>query len=84
VFDEKEAGMKKAYETKAEIKKDIRSVTGNVGVLSVGEVARYMSMSRNQVMQLMEGYEYIKLGRRKLFTVEDLADRLLRDRRLVI
>lgn len=76
--------MKKVYEAKAEIKKDIRAVMGPAGVLNVGQVAIYLGMGRNGVMRYMKGYECITLGRRKVFTVDDLADRLTRDRTLVI
>ncbi|MDR1574111.1 MAG: hypothetical protein LBS24_07355 [Clostridiales Family XIII bacterium] len=75
----------KRYENKAEIKRDIRAALATeAGVLCVGQVARYLGVHRNSVMKLMEGYEYVRLGHRKAFTADDLADRILRDRETVL
>ncbi|MDR1573546.1 MAG: hypothetical protein LBS24_04500 [Clostridiales Family XIII bacterium] len=81
----------KPYENRAEIKRDIRTVLGKdgdgpsvLGVLDMNQISAYIGMHRNRVKKFMSGYELSKFGNRKVFTIDDVADRILRDRETVL
>jgi hypothetical protein len=89
--------MKRESEMRADIKADIRRVFSGkpdkagkphsvygLGVLSVGQIGEYVGLHYNSVMAYMSGYEYFKVGTKKVFHINDVADRIMRDRRIAI
>jgi hypothetical protein len=66
---------------RSDIKKDIRTVFGReTGVLSLSQIAKYTGVGTSRAMEYMTGYEWTKLGRRKVFPIDSVVHRLMRDR----
>jgi hypothetical protein len=76
----------KTSDVKANMKADIRQTLkggeGGAGFLSLTQVARYTGIGVNHVKAYMEGYEYIRIGRRCAFPIDSVVDRLMKDRRM--
>lgn len=60
------------------IVRDIKKEIGNWPCQS--DIARYLGKSRDYVMNLMEGCEYITDGKKKQYFAQDVAERLLSTR----
>jgi hypothetical protein len=70
---------------RSDIKKDIRTVFGSeIGVLSLSQIAKYTGAGTSRAMEYMAGYEWTKLGRRKVFPIDSVVHRLMRDRMLSV
>jgi hypothetical protein len=61
------------------IVRDIKREVGNWPCQS--DIARYLGKSRDYVMTLMEGCEYITDGKKKQYLAADVAERLMSKRR---
>lgn len=61
------------------IVRDIKREVGNWPCQS--DIARYLGKSRDYVMTLMEGCEYIADGKKKQYLAADVAERLMSKRR---
>lgn len=64
---------------KQTIVRDIKREVGNWPCQS--DIARYLGKSRDYVMTLMEGCEYITDGKKKQYLAADVAERLMSKRR---
>lgn len=64
---------------KQTIVRDIKREVGNWPCQS--DIARYLGKSRDYVMTLMEGCEYITDGKKKQYLATDVAERLMSKRR---
>ena len=72
--------MKKDKEMdKQTIVRDIKREIGNWPCQS--DIARYLGKSRDYVINLMAGCEYITDGKKKQYLASDVADRLINTRR---
>ena len=55
----------------------IRSMATQYGdFLMVGEVAEYLRIDRGTARGLLNGLPYLPIGRKKLFSVADIAQRI--------
>ncbi len=55
----------------------IRSMTTQYGdFLTVGEMAEYLRIDRGTARGLLNGLPYLPIGRKKLFSVTDIAQRI--------
>ena len=64
---------------KQTIVRDIKKEVGNWPCQS--DIARYLGKSRDYVINLMAGCEYITEGKKKQYLASDVAERLLKTRR---
>lgn len=64
---------------KQTIVRDIKREVGNWPCQS--DIARYLGKSRDYVIELMAGCEYITDGKKKQYFAVDVAERLLKTRR---
>jgi hypothetical protein len=64
---------------KQTIVRDIKKEVGNWPCQS--DIARYLGKSRDYVINLMAGCEYITDGKKKQYLASDVAERLLKTRR---
>ena len=64
---------------KQTIVRDIKKDAGNWPCQS--DIARYLGKSRDYVINLMAGCDYVTDGKKKQYLASDVADRLLKTRR---
>lgn len=64
---------------KQTIVRDIKREVGNWPCQS--DIARYLGKSRDYVINLMAGCEYITDGKKKQYFASDVADRIMNKRR---
>lgn len=61
----------------------IRNMQGAIGAFpNVSQIARYMHMSRDKVRLMVAGLEYIEDGRSKRYFVNDVAGRILQQKKI--
>ena len=65
---------------KSEIKADLL-IQYNRGLICIKEIGEYIGLHQNRVGQYMTGYNFVKIGNKKSFTIDDVADRITRDKR---
>lgn len=63
--------------TKQELVRDLKSTFSGAGLISINDISRYTTLERKAVIRMMTGIEYCSLGRKKLYTVNDVADVLI-------
>lgn len=60
----------------------IRDMKRDIGSFpNVSQIARYMRVSRDKAREMVKGLEYIEDGRSRKYFVNDVAGRILQNRR---
>lgn len=64
--------------TKQELTRDIKSTFNGAGLIGVKEISQFTSLESKAVRRMMAGTEYCTLGKKRLYTIGDVADVLMR------
>ena len=56
--------------------KDIKSSVKNGGFINISQLAKYLRKSRGSAAEIVNGLDYLEMGREKKFFIEDVAARI--------
>lgn len=57
--------------------RDIKSSYGGAGLISQAEVGKYINLKPEATRKFVEGMDFCTLGKKKLYAVTDVAERIL-------
>lgn len=60
----------------------VRDMKKEIGSFpNISQIAKYLSVSRDKVREMVDGLEYLEDGRSRKYFINDVADRILQNRR---
>ena len=68
--------------TKTEIKKDLTKWNSGRPFISITDLARVLHIGRDKARRMVAGLEYYEQGNRKDYLIEDIAERISRERKI--
>ncbi len=68
--------------TKTQLKKDLSASVGGAGVMSPAEVGRFLGLGATATKSWLKGLEHFGSGRGKRYSCDDIAAKIMDERRL--
>lgn len=55
---------------------DLKQSVKGSGFINISQLAKYLKKSRENTVQLLDGLDYVEIGREKKFFIQDVAYRI--------